>query len=83
MKDLQMSKKKKIVEMTPFEKWECLWKTSCDHSAFPTTYESWDGAIDTICAYLQNELCGESGMELDQISSLLRKTKKKFKEVDL
>lgn len=62
---------------TPFDKWEEWFKLCCDHSFSPQPGEVWDGAIDTICAYLTNEMCSELG--LDETKRILDKTKKKFK----
>lgn len=65
------------IETTPFDKWEEWFKLCCDHSFSPQPHEVWDGAIDTLCAYLTNEMCSELG--LDEIKRILDKTKKKFK----
>lgn len=65
------------VGMTPFEKWEQWFALSCDHSFSPSPTEVWNGAIDTVCAYLINEMCAELG--LDETNCILNKAKKKFK----
>jgi|SRR3990167_275687 len=62
---------------TPFEKWEQWFVLCCDHSISPQPHEVWDGAIDTICMYLINEMCSELG--LDETNRILNKAKKKFK----
>lgn len=66
-------KEKKI----PFDKWEEWFKLCCDHSFSPQPDEVWDGAIETICAYLRNELCSSLG--LGEADRILGKAKKRFK----
>lgn|SRR3990167_6737345 len=62
---------------TPFDKWQDWFVLCCDHSISPQSHEVWDGAIDTICMYLLNEMCSELG--LDETNRILNKAKKKFK----
>lgn len=64
---------------TPYEKWEQWFTLSCDYSFSPSSYETWDGAIDTICTYLRNELCVAGDLGLGGADEILNKTKKKFK----
>jgi len=60
------------------ELWREYWKLSVDHPAGPVDHEVWDGAIDTVCSYLRNQLCdGEENLE--RIDEAIRKTKEKFR----
>ena len=62
---------------TPFDKWNDWFALSCDYSFSPVEQEAWDGAIDTVCNYLLNELCGV--LDLTEADKLVNKIKKKFK----
>jgi len=45
------------------EKWTKWFETTCDHSFSPSDWEVWDGAIDTVCHYLENELVEFKGRD--------------------
>lgn len=64
---------------TALEKWEEWFKLCCDHSFEPQADEVWDGAIDTVCGYLRNELCSIHALGLSGTDEILNKVKKKFK----
>ena len=62
---------------TPYQKWDDWFHLSCDHSFSPDPTDIWDGAIDTVCFYLRNEMC--MGLGLPETDKILEQTKKKFK----
>ena len=64
---------------TPFDKWNDWFHLSCDHSFSPSNEETWDGAIETVCTYLRNELCSVDDLGLSGADKILNKIKKKFK----
>lgn len=63
---------------TPYQKWEAWYFLACDYPIDPQVDDVWNGAIDTVCKYLRNEMCTELG--LDETDEILERTKKKFKE---
>ena len=79
-KTIKYPEKTLVPKMTPLEKWEQWFQLSEDHVFSPSSSEVWDGAIDTICAYLKNELCTFHDVGLHGAEGILNKTKKKFKE---
>lgn len=71
------AEEEKTPKRTPFDKWKDWFSLSCDYSFSPVDQEVWDGAIDTVCTYLRNELCSPLG--LNETDRILKKVKKKFK----
>lgn len=63
----------------PYERWEEWFKLCCDHSFSPQPDEIWNGAIDTVCVYLRNQLCVIDSLGLSGADEILNKAKKKFK----
>lgn len=68
---------KKEKEKTPYQKWEDWHKLCCDWNIDPQYNDIWNGAIDTVCAYLVNEMCLD--LDLYRTYEIINKAKKKIK----
>ena len=69
-------------ELDAFEKWRACWELCCNWAADPVGYQSWNGAIETLCKYLDANLPGEEFSEFDESAKeLTEKIRKKFLSV--
>jgi len=83
-----MSKKKNYTEVlydieskqrgTAMEKWEAWWKLSSDHYCEPVSLQTWNGAVDTMCNYFYEVMCGTE-IDFDELQKIVKKARKKFK----
>jgi hypothetical protein len=71
-----------VKEKTPYEIWEDCWALSCDHKAYPEAWQSWNGAVEVITAYMVEQLLGE-GWTQSYEETLALRDKIRAKFIDL